>query len=312
MFYRPNHFRFVVTLFLSFVAIGCSTTTETNKDPNAALNIMSNGLSAFSIRVGRISCDRYKHWNDCQAYASYSKSSQSLYFQIGLFASVDSSMIVYFNVPLTKLDTITVSSGPGGTYGDLCGYATSIEGGTIQLTKVDTIHNLVSAIFQIPLNTGDTLSGYATNLCILDGAFGQGTLSWSADSIPVFASDDGIEHDKYGFVHAWLAPDTTLTVEGGAIHGVFPHELMISLKAVKVGTFPLGTALSVDSATYKWPDAIGGLVPYPARRGSVTITKLDPVKRLISGTFYFRGFNAEGDSVTVRNGAFNDIVWAQW
>jgi len=39
--------------------------------------------------------------------------------------------------------------------------------------------------------------------------------------------------------------------------------------------------------------------------GILTITKLDPVNQIVSGTFYFKAINAPGDTVNVTNGRFD-------
>jgi hypothetical protein len=39
--------------------------------------------------------------------------------------------------------------------------------------------------------------------------------------------------------------------------------------------------------------------------GQLTITKLDPVKQIVSGTFYFNVLNITGDTVKITNGRFD-------
>jgi hypothetical protein len=39
--------------------------------------------------------------------------------------------------------------------------------------------------------------------------------------------------------------------------------------------------------------------------GYLTITKLDPIMQIVSGTFYFKGINAPGDTVNVTDGRFD-------
>jgi hypothetical protein len=39
--------------------------------------------------------------------------------------------------------------------------------------------------------------------------------------------------------------------------------------------------------------------------GNLTITKLDPVTQIVSGTFYFKAINAPGDTVSVTDGRFD-------
>jgi hypothetical protein len=47
-----------------------------------------------------------------------------------------------------------------------------------------------------------------------------------------------------------------------------------------------------------------------AASGFLTITKLDPIMQIVSGTFYFKAINAPGDTVNVTNGRF-DMPYTQ-
>lgn len=46
-------------------------------------------------------------------------------------------------------------------------------------------------------------------------------------------------------------------------------------------------------------------VTNPSVTGVLTITKLDPVMQIVSGTFYFKAINAPGDTVNVTDGRFD-------
>jgi hypothetical protein len=80
-----------------------------------------------------------------------------------------------------------------------------------------------------------------------------------------------------------------------------------SLAIAQGQTYKLGTSAngSADGEYFLLGTSNKDYITNDALSGSLTITKLDAVNQIVSGTFYFKAINAPGDTVSVTNGRFD-------
>ena len=94
---------------------------------------------------------------------------------------------------------------------------------------------------------------------------------------------------------------TIAAVQGG-------DALYLTLKPTGVGTLDLSG--DDNNASFQRSE-VEYQTSLPGGSGSATITKFDPDRQLISGTFSFVAVNPGNGSVTVSGGSFRDLEWAE-
>jgi hypothetical protein len=185
----------------------------------------------------------------------------------------------------------------------------SKAGGTISITKFDTINNVVSGTFSFDGSHGSDLehvtSGYFNEIPIYFGTFGQGLITADVDG------------DL--FTTATTTPSPSVyTVDSGrtfviTAEGDDPgtsRSLGIGIISPAVGTVIL------NSGTQSFADyaAVGGsrvsISTTTGATGIITITKFDWITHRMSATFYFTGYdNNTGNPVSIASGVIDNVQW---
>ncbi len=195
----------------------------------------------------------------------------------------------------------------------------SIPGGTLTITKLDTVHNLVSGFFQFSaykyypnVDLHDTIpvsKGYFNDISIDFGAFGQGTITALLNGTPFNSDTGGVEmiytDSSFGGIELFdYGPE-------------LGNDSFISIQRIPLQT---GTYV-IDSITGRedsMPIIIYQSWFNPQRSAStlrqnssgvVTITSCNVATRRISGTFQFVGVDSLGNAVTISNGKINNVLW---
>jgi hypothetical protein len=103
-----------------------------------------------------------------------------------------------------------------------------------------------------------------------------------------------------------------LTIEGDADNNSQIKQILIETDSLAVTqgqslTFKAYASGNAD-AFYDLITSTGSQNKYRTTNtisGQLTITKLDPIKQIVSGTFYFKAINISGDTVKVTDGRFD-------
>lgn len=85
-------------------------------------------------------------------------------------------------------------------------------------------------------------------------------------------------------------------------------QLTLNIGAAATGTYHLGGATHVAICRYKGKEFTTNRA---GTSGTITITAYDEATKLLTGTFTFAARTADGDSITVNNGRFVDVKWAE-
>ena len=200
-------------------------------------------------------------------------------------------------------------------------YYRSIPGGTLNLTKFDTINNLVSGTFELtayetsPItdlhNTINISSGYFNDIPILEGSYAQGNITALVNGTPLISDTAGVE-----MIYADSQFYDIDLVDYGQ-DSLLDSYISIQRIPLQTGTY------KIDSSTWRSNAIPLILVRYWLNNnppqyfstqnantsGSLTITKCDIAQRRISGSFQFSGVDTLGNTVTISNGAINNVRW---
>lgn len=250
--------------------------------------------------------------------------SISLFFQLpdGTYGSV----LVYVPLINPQPQTIEISSYTIPTslnatasidYDSLAWFwFSSLPGGTITLTKFDTVNNLVSGTFNFtasqtsptanPNNVFRITAGYFNDIPIGQGAYGQGSISADVDDSAFLTVDAGRE-----ILQATLNQGR-LSLWGDGQGILQNSEIRIQNIPLTPGTYtikgPINFSDTTLSFTY-WGRNYEISTQDTISNGQLTITKCDIPNRRISGTFQFSGMDTLGNSVTITNGVINNVQW---
>jgi Family of unknown function (DUF6252) len=195
----------------------------------------------------------------------------------------------------------------------------ALPGGTINITKFDTVNNLVSGTFEFtasesypktdPQMTATITSGYLNDMPIGEGAYGQGSIVALLNGTPFNSDTAGLE---------MVSTDSSF----GGINLFDYGQEMNNDSFISIQRIPLRTGTyEMDSSTAR-KDSIpiiifqnwGNLQRNASTQsagssGILTITSCDIAHRRISGTFQFSGIDSLGNTVSITNGVINNVLW---
>jgi len=244
----------------------------------------------------------------------------SLYYYFNNVNNGEVNLNFSLSTPKAQSMTISNSNVGHGAYTNASFYSMGINYGslivgTVNITKFDTINNLVSGTFEftasesspssVSTNTATITSGYFNDMPISTGSYGQGSVTATINDTAFMTNNNGFEQTYAG-------------LEGGSLdlwangHGLSQNN-EITIQGIPVG---LGTYVMNDSNItpniYCWnwaneKENVGSR--NPASTGQLTITMCDTVHRRISGIFQFTGIDSLGNMVTISNGVINNVQW---
>ena len=253
--------------------------------------------------------------------------SVSLYYNFsdGSFGIIDLS--IPFIAPKAESFQFSDVSSPwtlnavGYVNHDSGGYISyvSIPGGALNITKFDTVNNLVSGTFELTTyetypttdlhNTIGITNGYFNDIPIDQGSYGQGSITALLNGTPFNSDNDGVE-----MVY------TDSEFNGIDLFDYGPE--MGNDSFISIQRIPMRTGMYVmDSITARsdtmpiiifqnWGNLQRDASTQSAEStGQLTITSCDIAHRRISGTFQFSGVDSLGDTVTITNGVINNVQW---
>ncbi len=184
-------------------------------------------------------------------------------------------------------------------------------GGTVTLTKFDTINNLVSGTFSFDAsspsnsNTVHITSGYFNDIPIGEGSYGQGNVSATVNDSAFSTDNVGREmlngYLNRGRLHLWAYGET---VQRGSfdIQGI----------PLTIGTYTIKGPQNYSDSTISFVyhgDSFQISTVDSRSVGQLTISALDIHNRRISGTFQFSGTDTLGNHVTIASGEINNMQW---
>lgn len=101
-----------------------------------------------------------------------------------------------------------------------------------------------------------------------------------------------------------IIPPAAMTVVGSG-EGT---QLTLNIRAAATGTYQLGGTTHVAICRYKGAEFT---TKHAGTGGTITVTGYDEATKLLSGTFTFTARNAAGENITVNNGRFVNVKWAE-
>jgi len=192
-------------------------------------------------------------------------------------------------------------------------------GGTVEITKFDTVNNLLSGKFSLTLFRSsptvdstviDTISGgYFTDVQIVAGGWNVGNFSAEINGAPY----DTKLSPLYIITSSLSNRMLELDVDGPYTEK--ERRFQITIPSPHEGKYILGsTAAGPDTArilylTYS-KNGHSELYSGPGSTGSLTITKCDTVARRLWGTFDLAGHDYYYDTITIAKGTLENVSWA--
>jgi len=291
----------------------------------------TSGYGSFTFVVNHDTLDRSHYQNTCSAFARYLPNSPgNIFLGINLlFSKTQNSMGNSMTVSLTGfvpspiaatypiVDFYKGGGFNGGLYAGSQVFGSN-DGGTVVISSIDTVNNLVSGAFRmiasqriptIDPSKKDTMIGIFSNVGITGRMFGQGAMTANVSGTP-FQSVD-----KYGIdVQASLTPITgLLTINGQQTVDSGTLSIALTINTPHAGTFPFGDVYTAGMATCAygtWNQSYGTLSTPDG--SSLTITAFDPVNHRLSGNFSGTLYPSNGGApVTITNGVLDNVTWVQ-
>jgi hypothetical protein len=318
-------------LFISCLAflIGCSQTTN---PPTSNVNT-NDSTSQFSYDYGGKHIARKDYAvgasasAEVQSYPSSGKPAIRWSLSVGLHVTAFSSsgyQMTWLDLILSdvtfekKTYTIDNTQTTAGAvfFLNSTSYKTT-PGGTITITKFDTLNNLVSGTFSFtvandnnPTDQYTISNGRFENVPISNGSFGQGSISANAEGTPFRA------FTSMATSISALIPSgsTQMQITAADQRDGDKKILILNFDNPRVGTFALSGTLN------DYPLPIGGNVIMYAGSfvistlhkdspGELTITKFDRATHRISGTFHLNGPSEDGLNHSVTDGVIDNVQW---
>ncbi len=243
-------------------------------------------------------------------------------FNNGIYGDVNLS--IPLTVPAPQMMPIS-SSGQGihatGTLDcDSIGYIYygALPGGIVNITKFDTINNLVSGTFEFNASetspnvdltkTASITTGYFNNIPIEQGGYGQGSVTAMLNGSPFTTNNNGFEYvaasHEGGGLYLWA------NGQGNLLY----NELTIQGIPMAVGTYFMNDSIKAPNFYYwDWgneKENVGS--QSPGSFGKLIITMCDSAHRRISGSFQFSAIDSLGNTVSITNGLINNVLWEPW
>ncbi|HEY3874731.1 MAG TPA: hypothetical protein VGM92_04605 [Candidatus Kapabacteria bacterium] len=191
----------------------------------------------------------------------------------------------------------------------------SLAGGTLTITKFDTIDNLVSGTFRFsasetspanPKNIVPVTAGYFNDIPLGLGAYRQGSVTALVDGTAFSSENEGRERLYSTFAQGRL----NLFANGPGNAEI----IMQGIPPVADSYFVQGPQTIIDtslSITY-WasaPNYFKISTEDSGSSGEVIITSCDFANRRFSGSFQFSGTDTLGNSVIISSGKIDSVQW---
>jgi hypothetical protein len=316
--------RLVGILAVALVGFGCKSATAPPSDP--VVPVVTHDPGEFGYTYNGTSINR-KDYPGVFGYGSvgYSPNYNSTGFTLDITLMLQPSTApkertVELRVPMPApmTGTFTTAGGYSGTWVtlklDTANYI-SKAGGTITITKFDTINNAVSGTFSFEAADGalneKVTSGYFNDMPIYYGTFNQGLIT----------ADITIDGVSDRFTSAGTAPSPSLyTVDSGqtfvimaqADDAATQREIDFGISNIRVGYANLD-----QNSGYRW---FGQYHSFGAKKaaiitaggavGKITITNFDWKTHRMSATFYMTGYDQNtGSLIDVENGKIDNVQW---
>jgi Family of unknown function (DUF6252) len=190
----------------------------------------------------------------------------------------------------------------------------SRNGGTLTITKFDTVNNLVSGTFSFTASLAQPSSnpslvetvtnGSFNNVGIYIGGYGQGTITANVDSVP-FTTHSYSRQPLSAFI---ANGSNELTIE--AFNSTVTQTIVLSIDNPGVGTFDLTKNINpFGSPSYSGPNNVS-VNGQTGASGTITISQFDTVMHRMSGTFQFSGPDpSTGQTIQITNGVIDSVQW---
>ena len=331
-FLMLRHVRFLqFTLVVAFTALfGCSSNPSapgpSGNSGNGNTPVTSN-LGSFKVAINHDTLDRSQYQNTCFAEAGFILA-EPYAFSLDLFFSrtqlrgmddVHIGLAGNMNAPLPGTYPIVSFDLSTGIDGDLDSMGIqygSLDGGSLTITKFDTINNLVSGTFRMVTavrwpapdpTKQDTVAGSFTNVGIYRNMFGQGSMSATIAGTPfkpVLSTQPSLI--------AFTTPGTgVLEIDGDTWNTNGELKLILTIDSPRVGTFPFGNGTTPGTANLAYdPSHIYYSTQGQQNCGALTITAYDPINRRISAHFTSTPLLVGSDTtLTITDGVIDNVTW---
>jgi hypothetical protein len=190
----------------------------------------------------------------------------------------------------------------------------SQPGGTLTITKFDTVSNVVSGTFTFtatlktdPSKTFTISGGYFNDIPITLGSYGQGKITALING----ANFSTILPDGTSDISAYTqAASPSLNIIAAGAGNLNAQEFLITLVAPQTGNFALSSQVTGTTAYIGFSGDAGSINSITGATGSIIITKADPSTHRLSGTFQLSGTDAmTGNTITISNGIIDNVQW---
>ena len=333
---NPHHSRLFFAISLLLVVAGCS---ESVSPPMGNLGIppgATEGQYGFYINGRQFDNCNVSYRDGAASIQPFViEGSGAVRLNISLFYNLSDGTYgtIDLNIPLLSAKPQMYQFSDAGSdwnpsaigyyYIDTAGTYTdyrSIPGGTLTITKFDTVHNLVSGYFQFSAyelspvtnlhNTATVSSGYFNDIPIDNGAYGQGSITATINDTPFDPDTAGIE---------MVAADSVNSAISIWAYGQGPllnREISIQGIPIQTGSYVIDSSTARKYAMpflifWNWANTKQNIyTEQSVSKGLVTITSCNVATRRISGTFEFVGVDSLGNAVTISNGKINNVLWS--
>ncbi len=209
----------------------------------------------------------------------------------------------------------------GYAYCDSDGYIyyRSIPGGTLTITKFDTVQNIVSGYFEFTAYETSPMTdlhktvgisyGYFNDIPIAEGAYGQGSISALLNGTPFISDTAGIE-----MVYGESEFDCIALFDNGQ-GPLLNSYISIQRIPLRTGSYAMDSSTARKDSEpilifWDWNnEQKNSSTEFGNSSGILTITSCDTVHRRISGTFQFSGLDSLGNTITISNGVIDNVQW---
>ncbi|HET6402762.1 MAG TPA: DUF6252 family protein [Candidatus Kapabacteria bacterium] len=243
-----------------------------------------------------------------------------MYFQVSIFQSHTMSVSIGIPILAPVPGTFAIGSDPSAAVAyvqpDSLQY-NSLPGGSVTITKFDTVNNLVSGTFRFtasltndPTKIDTVTSGVFNDIPIYVGSYGQGALAATADGFP-FTTNTSVAQSISAFTTAGSPQLNILAIDDDSL---VQRILTITIAAPQLGVFTLNDGLTNNSAAASYttsgaPTDIS-ISTSSGATGQLTITKFDMATHRMSGTFQFSGPDqSSGRTIQITNGVIDNVQW---
>jgi hypothetical protein len=328
--------QFILTLLFILLASGCSKTSNPVTPTPTGITVGAGDFGFTSLGIG---VQRSKDYNNnALAYAQIYSNSLPKTLEI-FIATRQGSAASFHDFQITFLvsgfsphpETYTISnSGPSPNstatlLEDSLDYSVTVgagDGGTLEITKFDTVDNLISGKFSFTATrtwpqtgsfaTRDTVtSGTFTDIGIAAGSYGQGSMS---------ADIDGFLFDTRSDPEYTLEPHVIGSNTSLFLSAYSPRKQKADTRSLDVqipfppkeGKYKLSQNVTDSTARVVYISTIGGkymsFFSDEKSTGSVIISKVDTALHRIWGTFTYSGSNTTNSTV-ITNGVIDNLQW---